>query len=114
MSDTDVQQVSMPDSQKPDKVYLSRKYMVLLYERETSEYPNMKRMSVCRVQRNQHGYVDGLTWDELQSIKRDIGFADAYAVEVYPRDCDIVNVANFRHLWILEKPLDIGWFKDDT
>ncbi|HMD81335.1 MAG TPA: hypothetical protein VKE92_08520, partial [Anaerolineales bacterium] len=40
--------VPMPVEQQADKVWISRKYLVLLYERETPEYPNMKRMSVCR------------------------------------------------------------------
>ena len=43
-------------------------------------------------------------------VKREIGFGDWYALEIFPRDGDIVNVANMRHLWMLATPLSIGWF----
>lgn len=56
-------------------------------------------------------WKDGITWDELQAIKDSIGFSDYYAVEIYPKNNDIVNVANMRHLWVLPEPLSIGWFK---
>jgi hypothetical protein len=31
-------------------------------------------------------------------------------VEIYPRDRDIVNIANMRHLWVMAEPLALGWF----
>lgn len=95
----------------PLKVWRSRKYLVQLWD-EPSEDQRMMRLSICRVKQNVNGrWQDGLTWDELQVIKREVGFGDWYAVEIYPRDEDVVNVANFRHLWLLPVPLPIGWFK---
>lgn len=44
---------------------------------------------------------DGLTWDELQEVKSDAGYGDRAAIEVYPRQDEIVNYANIRHLWVL-------------
>lgn len=55
---------------------------------------------------------DSLTWDELQAVKTDCGFGAWFGLEVYPRERDVVNVANMRHLWILEHPLPIGWFRE--
>jgi hypothetical protein len=92
--------------------WISRKYLVQMYEEGTEEYTHMKRLSICRVKRNQHGWVDGLGWEELQAIKREVGYGDWYAIEIYPRDFDVVNVANFRHLWMFETPLPFGWRKD--
>ena len=70
------------------------------------------RLSVTRTMIDDTGAGEqGTTWDELQDIKRQCGYGEHYAVEVYPRDHDTVNVANLRHLWILEEPLGIGWFK---
>ena len=46
-------------------------------------------------------WVDGITWDELQRLKREAGYGSWLAVEVYPPDSAVVNVANIRHLWIL-------------
>ena len=48
---------------------------------------------------------------ELQDIKRQAGLGDYMAVEIYPKDRDIVNVANMRHLWVLRDPLQFGWRK---
>ena len=52
----------------------------------------------------------GISWDSLQDIKRRRGYGDKYAIEIYPREVDIVNVAAMRHLWVLPEPLNIGWF----
>lgn len=99
-----------PMSLLPIKAWRSKKYMVQLWDEPNPLYPALKRLSVSRVRLAKNGHwQDQLTWDELQSIKREVGFGNWYAIEIYPRDVDIVNVANFRHLWLLEKPLHIGW-----
>lgn len=36
------------------------------------------------------------------------------AVEIYPAERDIVNVANMRHLWVLPERLPFGWRRDET
>lgn len=90
------------------QVWVSRKYLVQLFNEQTSN--GIARLSICRTTLNSQGrWNDGLSWDELQAIKREVGYGNYYAVEVYPRDCDIVNVVNMRHLWICEFPLRIGW-----
>lgn len=43
---------------------------------------------------------DGLTWDQLRKIKNDCGFSDFDAVEFYPREQDVFNTANIRHLYL--------------
>jgi hypothetical protein len=103
----DIKDVPLPDEQRPDFAWLSRKYLVLLYAENHPE--NVFRVSVCSTKKNQNGWLDGFSWDELNEIKRAIGFHDWYAIEIYPPDEKIVNVANFRHLWIMEKSLGIGW-----
>jgi len=68
------------------------------------------RISINRTSLRSDGHFDGdFTWDELQEIKRAIGYGDRDAIEVYPADHDIVNVANMRHLWIMPEPLPIIW-----
>lgn len=54
---------------------------------------------------------DGISWDALQEIKGAVGYADRDAVEIYPRDADVVNVANMRHLWITPEPIAFAWRK---
>ncbi len=89
-------------------VFLSREYLVQVFDEERG----VQRVSANRTTARPDGrWDDGLTWDEMQEIKRQIGMGDMYAVEVYPRDRDVVNVANMRHLWVLPGPLPIGWLK---
>lgn len=94
----------------PERVWVSHRYLVQLYQEAPFNDAPVYRMSVCRTRLNKAGarWQDGLTWDELQAIKREIGFGDWYGVEVYPRERDVVNVANMRHVWLMEKPLLIG------
>lgn len=43
------------------------------------------------------GNENSLSWEQLQSIKDD-EFPDLYFVEVFPKNKDVVNHANVRHL----------------
>lgn len=52
---------------------------------------------------------DGITWDELQRLKAEAGYGDHCAVEVYPPDADVINVANVRHLWVLPDAPAFAW-----
>ena len=52
---------------------------------------------------------DAITWDELQRLKAEAGFADRWAVEVFPPDAQVVNIANIRHLFLLPGPPDYAW-----
>lgn len=101
-----------PTAQKMTKpiveVWRSRKYMVQVYD----EGPTLERISVCRcaIDLDAGRWRDGMTWDELQAIKSEIGRGDRDAVEVFPADHDVVNVANFRHLWVFrDRFLDFAW-----
>lgn len=102
----------LTDAKAPVKAYESRKYLAQLYDAGAHEGRTTMRLSVCRVTLGDDGrWEDGLGWEELMQVEREIGFGDLYAVEVYPQDSEIVNVANMRHLWLLSTPLTIGWFK---
>ncbi len=69
------------------------------------------RLSVCRTKLtpNRQRWAEGITWDELQAVKSAVGFADRWAVEVFPPDVEVVDVANMRHLWLLDDPPAYGW-----
>ena len=41
-----------------------------------------------------------MSWEELMQVKRDCEFGDCDALEVYPRDADIFNTGNVRHLYL--------------
>ncbi len=103
-----------PSSQRPLEVWESQEFLVQIYALQNNEChdPRLsRRMTVCRVTMRPDGrWDDNITWDDLQRVKREVGYGDAYAIEVYPRDADVVNVANMRHLWLFAEPLDCGWF----
>lgn len=96
----------------PIELWESQEFLVQLTRPQPTEgqLPSL-RMTVNRVVFRTNGSADGnITWDDLQRLKREIGRGEMYAVEVYPRDADLVNVANMRHLWLFDEPLDCGWF----
>lgn len=68
------------------------------------------RLSVCRCALKSNGdWEEGISWDQLQRLKRECGFGDRDAFEIYPADGNVVNVANMRHLWISPEPLTQTW-----
>jgi hypothetical protein len=88
-------------------IFRNKNFLAQVYKEKTSI-----RISVNRTKLNGKGaWSDDISWDELQEIKRQIGFGNMMAVEVYPKDSDIVNVANMRHLWLVDDETNIGWRK---
>jgi hypothetical protein len=85
-------------TREPRRVWVSRDFLVAEHAEEHV---------ICRLSINRTsvvaggGWRDGITWDELQELKRQVGYGDAMAVEVYPPDADVVNVANIRHLFVV-------------
>lgn len=93
-----------PEQPRPPKeVWRSRNYLVQIYD----EAGGIERMSstVLRGER----WADGIAWDELMNLKRQCGRGSRDALEVYPADRDIVNVANMRHLWLPAEPVSFAW-----
>lgn len=93
------------------EAWRSRRFLAQIYEKKNG----VQRVSICRtmIDVTNGRWVDGITWDELQDIKRQIGFGDKDSVEVHPADKDVVNVANMRHLWVLDEPLPYAWRPDN-
>jgi hypothetical protein len=97
-----------PDHPRPPKeVWRSRDYLVQVY----AEGAEIERMSVSSTKLQGERWADGITWDELMSLKRQCGRGDRDALEVYPADKDVVNVANMRHLWLPPEPVAFAWRK---
>lgn len=89
----------------PSEVWLSRTFLVQVYPGAP------ERISVNRTARDSQAgrLVDGITWDELMECKRQIGRCDRWAVELYPADGLVVDVANMRHLWLLDEAPSWAW-----
>lgn len=80
-------------------VLRSRGFLVQVF----GEDSQMLRFSVNRTEwdERQNRFREDITWDDLQRLKAEAGYADRVAIEVFPPERLIVNVANMRHLWIL-------------
>ena len=93
----------------PLKVWRSAEFFV----REFSPTPDgVIRLSVNRthVDPTSLRWVDGISWDDLQRLKGEAGYADWEAVEVYPPSACVVNEANLRHLWVLPARMPFSWW----
>lgn len=90
------------------RVLRSRDFLVQEF---AAEAPATVRLSVCRTTLAGDRWQAGITWDDLQRLKRECGYGDADAIEVFPADADVVNVANMRHLWVMREPLACAWRK---
>lgn len=89
----------------PDEVWRNNEFLVLVfYEKERVE-----RLSVCRTDIDGDQWKAEISWDDLQSLKSQCGRGAHDAVEVYPADADVVNVANMRHLFVLPEPFALTW-----
>lgn len=103
-----VPELEWPAGQPPRviQVWRSNRYLVQVY----AEPNGVRRLSVIRTLLGDNGrFVDGITWDELQAVKAQAGFGDRDAIEIYPADADVVDVANMRHLWVLPEPFSLTW-----
>lgn len=90
------------------RVWRSRDFLVQEYAEAP---PVLVRLSVLRTTLDPKAgrWVDGITWDELQRLKAECGYSRHDAVELYPADQDVVNVANLRHLWVMRELVDFAW-----
>ncbi len=88
----------------------NRDYLVQVYKQG-----DWTRLSICRTgfDPETNRWFDGISWDTLMKIKSAVGYGDRDAVEIYPKDDNVVNVANIRHLFILpfDHKLDCIWEK---
>lgn len=87
------------------EVWRSRGFLVQICT-EPNDY---QRMSVCRTTHNGDSWVASITWDELMTLKRECGRGEKDALEIFPADADVVNVANMRHLFLPPEPVSFKW-----
>lgn len=108
---TPIPQSQWPTGGKDTLVGLwrSRRFLAQLFLQGPA--PGALRLSVNRTSCDPAGerWLDGITWDELQQVKAECGFGDHWAVEIYPPDYDVVNVANVRHLFLLPEAPAFAW-----
>lgn len=83
----------------PIEVWRSNRFAVQIY----NESP--VRLSIVRTAIKKDGnWKEGISWEELQEIKNQCGYTNQTAIELFPPEKHLVNVANIRHLWIIPDP----------
>ena len=93
-------------SQKIIAAWHSRTFLVQIFDQGGSV-----RLSVNRTHLDHSGHwKDGITWDELMEIKGQVGYAADWAVEIFPPVEHLVDVANIRHLFLIDPP-PFGWVR---
>lgn len=91
----------MPYSSHPEDrigVWRNKKFSVILWK-----VPAGEKMTISRNEWDSktRRYEDGITWDEIQEIKRELGYGERTGVEFFPPDSELINIANVRHIWFL-------------
>ena len=91
----------------PKSVMRSREFLVLFYP----EPNGILRLSIKRTNFDPETglWDDDISWDDLQLLKHEAGFQDRPAVEIFPPNRDVVNVASMRHLWVLPEDPAFMW-----
>ncbi len=92
---------------QPQEVWRSRRFLVQIFNEGQAE-----RITVCRTRITGQTWQDGISWDELQRLKNECGRGHKWAVEIYPADAEVVNVANMRHIWVLDEAPHFAWRKE--
>lgn len=91
----------------PRQSWRSRDYLVQLFK-QGEHY----RLSINRCAIDAQGqWLGDITWDQLMECKRQCGYGEHWATEVYPADSHLVNVANIRHLFLTVHPPAYAWLK---
>lgn len=86
-------------------VWRSKAFLVQIFNQD-----GHTRISVNRTCLNANGhFTDGIDWDTMQAIKSAVGYHGYWAVEIFPPDDQMVNVANIRHMFILEDAPPFAW-----
>jgi hypothetical protein len=78
-------------------VWASEEFIAAAFQEEKAI-----RLDICRLD-----LQDGLTWDMLREIKNACGFADYDGIEFYPREQDVINTGNIRHLYLSKELLPL-------
>lgn len=109
---------TMPKIAYPEgcvRVMRSRYFLVQEYRwQDDKMFGRVMRLSICRTAVDTQGrWQDKVTWDEMQRIKKMCNYGHYAAVEIFPPERHLTNVANMRHMWILKTPPEFMWMDEE-
>lgn len=78
----------------------------------TKQWGNVEHVTISRVHKDGEpiASTDGanaIGWSEKQMIKNELFGEDRFAIEVYPKQDRLVDVADVYHLWVFGKKYDM-------
>lgn len=93
------------------RVMRSRSFLVQIFR----EHDHL-RLTVNRTDwdETKKRWREDISWDDLQRLKAEAGYDDMWAVEIFPPEAEIINVANMRHIWVLPEAPLFAWRKDSS
>jgi hypothetical protein len=94
---------------QPTNVWKNRHFLVQLFEFEAVPRLSVQRTGANAAIRPANRDLRPISWDELMQVKRHVGFASRWAVEIYPPESQVVDDAPMRHLWLLTEAPAFGW-----
>jgi hypothetical protein len=100
--------INMMLQQTSEKLFMNDVYQVTVSNVHTSpNWPDTIHLSIMRIDKEPiHD------WWDLQDIKNQLVGDEHDAIEVYPAESKIVDMANQYHLWVFADPsvrIPIGW-----
>ena len=100
----------------PSEAYHRNQARLLRAELRRRPWRRMFEAEICpdghlRVRRNTSvgGVMSNVPWRTLQIIKNDMLGPEVTCVEIFPAESDMVDEADYRHLWPVMKSLLPGW-----
>lgn len=78
-----------------------------IWESELYRVYAYKDESAIRLDIERKDGQDGITWDQMQTIKNACGFEDQDAIEFFPKEVDVINTGNLRHLYVFFEKLPL-------
>lgn len=99
------------DPKPPLKVFVNDRFLVQIIQDREFIRMTVNRVNPKSIREGSPIWEDGILWDELQDIKNSIGYEKDWMVEVYPPIDKVTNVANMRHLWLLDECPAYAWNK---
>lgn len=94
----------------PVELWRSRKFLVQVFAEKSA----VERLTVCRTQITGKTWLPGISWDELQQLKRECGRGEVWAVEIFPPESELVNVENMRHLFVTYDAPTFAWRRKES
>jgi len=94
-------------SLRPNRVLRSSLFLCQEFEENGFTRLSFNRAAID----NEGRWMADISWEELQTLKRQAGYGNCDAVEIFPADADVINVAPMRHLWIINERIPFAWRK---